>query len=318
MTESKFLDNLMEFRDAEDMMQGLTRILDLNFTRQFVLVDIGISARIMNYWNNAGLLPDSSRIENCTYRFNFSELIWFNIVKELREYGFTLDKIREVKGYLLSNFDYSAYYSLLTLSEKKKMLKKLNSLKIRDEESKSMFIEAMSVGLTSKKEINGPFNTNILNTLIINFILYREKVKLLIDLNGLTIPIAEKNENDPMYETIKEEAGFDTESYITLSLSKFFRKFITDKKYFNFSKETGILSETEAYVLSLLREGKAKTLTIRFRDERPYLLEITRETKIQAEARLSEVLLRGGYQDISLKTEKGNIVISSILTKERL
>lgn len=317
-TETKYLDNLMEFWDAEAMLRGITQILDMNFTRRFVLLDIGITARNMNYWYNEGLLPDKSRIDRTTYRFNFTELVWFSIVRELREYGFAIDKIKEVKYYLLSDFDYSEYYFKLTRPDKKRMLKKLKELPIRDEESKNKFIEAMTKVLTGNTALKGPFITNTLNLLIINFILYRERVKLLIDRNGMTLPVAEKDENDPLYETVKEETGFDTESYITLSLHKFFRKFITDPRYFTFSKENKILSETEAYVLTLLREGKAKALTIRFKDEKPYLLEITRETKIQAEARLSEVLLRGGYQDISMKTENGQIVISSIVTKEKL
>ena len=318
---SKFyLDPIMEPEDAASLIEGLARTIDLNFSQEFIVNDVGVSSRILNNWKNLGLMSNRLRIENSTYRFSFVELIWINIIKELREFGFSLPKIRLVRETLLISIDYSEYLRSLTVKEKSRLLKKLNTLRIRDEESKKQFIETMRQDLddTEKQMQTEPVYTNILSILINEFILYREEVKLLIDVNGVVIPVSESEKDNPLYEKLMDDTGFDRESYMTISMLKFFRRFILSKEYFQFVRENRILNENETHILTLLREGMAKSITIRFRDQKPYLIEVTREKKIHAEARLSEILIRGGYQDISMKTENGNIVITNVTSKIKL
>jgi len=240
------------------------------------------------------------------------------VVKELREFGFSLKKIKDVRMILLKSLDYSGYFRNMQQKEKDKILKKLNDIRIKDENSKKQFIEAMRIDLDASAKQTEPVYTTIMNILINNFILYRDEIKLLIDVNGNVLPIMESEKNDEIYEKLKSDIKFDTESYITISLMKYFRKFILDKSNFNFIRNNNILNENEAHILSLVREGKAKSITIRFKEQKPYMLEVTKERKVHAEARLSEVLLNGGYQDISMKTENGNIVVSNITTKKKL
>ncbi|HBG69195.1 MAG: hypothetical protein A2W93_07645 [Bacteroidetes bacterium GWF2_43_63] len=316
---SKFyLDPIMEPEDAFSLMEGLARTIDLNFSQDFVVSDVGVSSRILNNWKNLGLMSNRLRIENSIYRFSFVELIWINIIKELREFGFSLPKISLVRQTLLISTDFSEYFRSITVKEKNSLLKRLNTLRIRDEQSKKQFIETMRQYLDDKEKQKEPVYTNILNIIINEFILYREEVKLLIDVNGTVIPVIESEKDSPVYEKLMDDTGFDRESYITISLLKFFRKFILNKNYFEFVRDNRILNEHETHILALLREGMAKTITIRFKDQKPYLIEVTREKKIHAEARLSEILIRGGYQDISMKTENGNIVITNITSKIKL
>lgn len=313
-----YLDSILETQDVKTLIEGLGRTIDLNFTRAFVINDVGVTTRTMNNWMNLGLLLNKDRVENSTYRFSFVELIWLNIVRELREYGFSLEKIKKVKEVLLTPLDYMEYYSNLPVEDRKKIIKTLNKLPIKDEKIKKQYIESFEMGineLTSKKET---FYFNILSAAIQNFLLIREDVKILVDIEGRAIPFFESDKDNPAYERIFEQSGFDRESYITISMNKFYRKFVQNKNYFNFVKENQMLNENEIHILNLMREGKAKSITIRFKDEKPYMLEITRGKKIEAETRLSEVLVSGGYQDISLKTENGNIVVTNIVTKERL
>jgi len=316
---SKFyLDPIMEPEDAASLIEGLARTIDLNFSQEFIVNDVGVSSRILNNWKNLGLLPNRLRIEGGIYRFSFVELIWISIIKELREFGFSLPKIRLVEEMLLTSIDYSEYLRSLTVKEKNSLLKKLNTLRIRDEQSKKQFIETMRQDLDDTEKQAEPVYTNILNLLINQFVLYREEVKLMIDVNGRVIPVFESDKDNLLYEKLMDDAGFDRESFMTISMLKFFRRFILNREYFQFVKENRILNENETHILSLLREGMAKSITIRFRDQKPYLIEVTREKKIHAEARLSEILIRGGYQDISMKTENGNIVITNVTSKIKL
>jgi len=313
-----YLDPILEPIDVISLTEGLAKTIDLNFTQDFVIQDIGISSRVMSYWNEMGLMPDKPRIENSTYRFNFSELLWFFLVRELREFGYPINNIKDLKEIFFKPLDYTEYFKDLTHKEKDKILKRLNHVTFKDEVLKKQFIEAFMSGLENTGKRRKTINYNMLNIFINSFIFYRDEIKLLIDVKGNLIPLFETDKDEATYEKLMNQVEFDRESFITISLAKFFRKFILNKAHFNFIRENNILNENEAHILSLVREGKAKSITIRFKDEKPYLLEVTKERKVHAEARLSEVLLSRGYQDISMKTENGNIVVSNFVTKEKL
>lgn len=313
-----YLDPILEPANAAELTEGLARTLDMNLTQQFLIQDIGVSSRAMNNWISEGLMPTKLRVENSPYRFSFAELIWFNIVKELRDFGYPIPKIREVKNLLLLTIDFSEYFRNQPPEEKGNVIKKLNELHIRDENSKKQLIEAIKKDLEEGGAETEPVYTNLLNLLINHIILYREEIILRIDPDGKVIPIAESEKDNPLYEKLMSDMEFDRESYIHISLMKFFRKFVLNKNYFPFVRDSRILGENESHILSLLREGKAKAVTIRFKDQKPFMLEVTREKQIENETRLSEVFLKGGYQDISMKTENGSIVVTSITTKTRL
>ena len=313
-----YLDPILEPADAESLLEGLAKITELNFSQEFVVQDIGVSSRVMNHWNEKGLMPLKLRIENSTYRFNFIELIWFNIVKELREFGYPLEKLKDLCTILMKSIDYSEYLRTMSQKEKNNIIKRLEDIRIRDEESKKKFIATIKKELSDSAKGEEYLFANMLSLLINEFIFYREEIKILIDHKGNVLPYMEQESYKPVLEKIKKDIGFDNESFITISLMKFFRKFILNKANFNFIRENNILNENESHILSLLREGKAKSITIRFKDQKPYMLEVTKEKLIHAEARLSEVFLNRGYQDISMKTENGNIVVSNITTKKKL
>jgi len=313
-----YLDTILEPIDAITLAEWLAKTIDLNFTQDFVIQDVGISSRVMNYWNEMGLMPDKPRTENSTYRFNFSELLWFFLVRELREFGYPINNIKDLKEIFFKPLDYTDYFRNITQKEKDKILKRLNNIKFKDEVSKKQFIEVFRNEFENTGKKKSPVYYNILNIFINSFIFYRDEIKLLLDVRGNLIPLFESDKDEPVYEELMNKIDFDKESFISISLTKFFRKFILNKAHFNFIRDNNILNENESHILSLVREGKAKSITIRFKDEKPFMLEVTKERKIHAEARLSEVLLSRGYQDISMKTENGNIVVSNFVTKEKL
>jgi hypothetical protein len=80
-----------------------------------------------------------------------------------------------------------------------------------------------------------------------------------------------------------------------------------------------ILSAEEAKIISIIRNEKLSYLKIRFnKDHQIDLIESTRDQHIDKEARLIDLIMTNGYQDIEIKTEKGNIVICHNTRKEKL
>ena len=61
-----------------------------------------ISSRVLNHWHNKGILNDNRTNKTGWRKLNTIEILWINIIKKLRVFGFDLDKIRLVKKNLES------------------------------------------------------------------------------------------------------------------------------------------------------------------------------------------------------------------------
>ena len=59
--------------------------------------DIGLGYRMINYWKEKGLIDDHQKGEGEWHRFSFLDLVWINIMIQLRDFGLCTEKIRKVK-----------------------------------------------------------------------------------------------------------------------------------------------------------------------------------------------------------------------------
>lgn len=59
--------------------------------------DTGQSYRVINHWDEKGVISANQDDEGGWRRFSVFELVWLEIVRQLREFGFPLDKIKEVR-----------------------------------------------------------------------------------------------------------------------------------------------------------------------------------------------------------------------------
>lgn len=58
-------------------------------------------ARVINLWIKDGLMDDERDESQRWHRFSLIEVIWINIIEELRDIGFNKEKIKKVKDQLL-------------------------------------------------------------------------------------------------------------------------------------------------------------------------------------------------------------------------
>ena len=71
--------------------------------------------------------------------------------------------------------------------------------------------------------------------------------------------------------------------------------------------------------MEILREKNLTSVVIRFDDKDEIdLLEITNTPKVDKRSRLMELILMNGYQDITVKTQNGNIVSCKNTRKVKL
>lgn len=70
--------------------------------RRFTVGGTDTSYRVINHWHSIGILPEGVTDEGAGWRkFTFIELIWIRAVNKLREFGFSLEKIVNVREQIM-------------------------------------------------------------------------------------------------------------------------------------------------------------------------------------------------------------------------
>jgi hypothetical protein len=75
-----------------------------------------------------------------------------------------------------------------------------------------------------------------------------------------------------------------------------------------FLSKTSLLTKTELEILDYIRQDNVNSITIRYKDGEPYLIEIDEKYDISMEQRFLDVIVKDGYQKITVKTQAGVIV----------
>jgi len=86
-----------------------------------------ISSRVINHWQERGLISDDRPNGKGWRKFSISEIIWLEIIVKLRKFGMDFEKIKKVKGYLEtfyrkespSKFPELDFYILIAINSKK-------------------------------------------------------------------------------------------------------------------------------------------------------------------------------------------------------
>lgn len=80
----------------------------------------GASYRIINHWEEIGIIDKSRDNENGWRRFNIGDIVWQHIVMSLRNFGFPNEKIRKVKKHIFEGKTKAMldYYTVIALNKK--------------------------------------------------------------------------------------------------------------------------------------------------------------------------------------------------------
>lgn len=93
-------DEITQFIDA---FSSNRQYLDYIRTKKFAVKSTDLTYRIINTWTNFGLLNDNrKRYEQGWRKFSILDLFWIKIIEKVRNFGLSLEKIKQIKNYLFS------------------------------------------------------------------------------------------------------------------------------------------------------------------------------------------------------------------------
>ncbi len=323
MTEKdRFIEKLIGFDSFSQIAETPDDLLQL-FEERFKLNDLSISARVLLHWKQKGLLPDkhdyltfsdgelfSSETEEKwkANRFNFFELVYLFIIQDLREMGFSIDKLKLVKTGLYQKYDFSALLS--TLGKEK-----IEEIKKQGEDTSILEEVLLKKQEIQAAHLEGPEYLKyipILHAAIFAAIFNKADIRVIISPQGFVSfdSISSAGQRDSHLNNYRP--------HIVLPIFNYLLHFLSIDKYQKLLVPYKLLNKQEKLILEHVRSGQYKEIKIRFNRRNSIRLELKEEIKLDNAARLEEILVKGAYQDLLLTTEKGVVKYSTIKTKVQL
>lgn len=281
-------------------IEGIENLYAEIIKPNFYLKDIGITARVLAHWKENGLLSPSKSEDLSWNRFDFAEYIWIRIIQDLRKFGMSLPKIKNVKDYLLAGIDTNVNRpTQQEIIEFKKQGLTLTGLGEKDKEQLVAILSEDS-GFDAVKSFVS--NHRKIEMMVFTSIIYRLKIGILIDKEG----------------QISEWIGIDKESYekaysrteLFISISDFIFEFMNDETKEKFLAPLKLMKEEEIAVLRAIRRNDLKEIIIKFPNSsgrKKLHMETVKELQFTQEQKetLFEILGKREYLNMSIKTNSG-------------
>ena len=138
---------------------------------------------------------------------------------------------------------------------------------------------------------------------------------LLIDNQGRYCTFYEERIEDLREEPIK---SFFRNPHRCILLNMVVSHFVASSHIRDDIKEK-VFSPQEWRIIELIRKEKPQSVTIDYgKGGEVEAITITKQVYIQLEARLSEIMAKGGYEKIEVKTQNGKIAIAKKSVKHKL
>ncbi len=268
-------------------------------------------------WERSGLLDINYGvdIDKTAYKSTavcFMEYVWMSIVSHLREFGFSYEDIKAI-GYFLTQ--------PITIEVLRAGFLK-NPQYFENTYTSCLDKKAISA-ITSTKQSDGSYIT-LLESLVKDTILHAQNIRLLFFKHPAAFQVVNKKS---LEELSSREDGSGLEAFqkaiekphCSFSLSGLTQKFV--QKNTDYTKEQiMILSKTDHKILTLVRKHHRalKSVTIKYKDKTPTMIELTSMHKAEAEKRLVEYIKKGSYMTMEFKVENGDPLIFNRTEKHKL
>jgi hypothetical protein len=229
-------------------------------------------------------------------KFNLVEFVWLKMVIKLREFNVPIEKIKWIKENLVQDIPVPEFLAQEQVAE---IMIKLASEDKRDAIMK-LLKDKKIIDLLSSETMN------LFETMIMDIISFKNSYSILI---GPTEFIPLKHSALESLSDLKEFNDLLRGSFISISVSEILRDYLIGEIEVKEKNKLALLTEEEEKVLEVLRQDNLKSVMIKYgHDKEIDLLEIVKVVKIDKRARLIDFIMTHGYQDITIKTQNGEIV----------
>jgi DNA-binding transcriptional MerR regulator len=293
--------NKLNIKDFKDNFNPKDNKLEVIRERVFSKTQVDVVYSDFTNWERYGLIDIKHNVGKGGHKkLSYVDYVWLSIIKELRSFGFTYDQIKECQQELFRNlFNRDDLSSTIEKKDyvKTKSKGKLKGLEDFNEEAidkvigELFYIEAIMLNVLQFGE-----------STILQF--YKSAPVKVIP---MSVNIMQDLNETGLRNILPE---FFKLSHVNISLSNIMSNFLVHGEESFESNVSNLISEKEHEILKAIRHNfhELKSITVRFDGKaEPFLMEIKSMKKVKVESRLLELINKGEYADIEIKTVDGRI-----------
>ncbi len=273
------------------------------FEKKYSLKELDVTATVLNYWKETGLLPEKPAGKR-NHVFNLPELIYLFILQDARSFGMTTDKLVKLKNRILEEINFMD----ILQSDNFSLLFPYYQQRFGDQQANLMMENKNQVAELFKDHPLFTNNISIIASLILGLLIEKLDILILLSSDGdVSIDRDGYLVDDLEYEITDK-------SHLVLPLGNYLSKLISEDKFKNLLYDLKLISNTEQHLLDQIREENFEEIIIKFKEGEPDLMVTKKAMNIDDKARLNEMIMKGGYQDFTIKTQEGKINYASAKT----
>lgn len=265
----------------------------------------GVHPKLLADWNKADLLlrkPERNRM----HRFSLAEFVWVKLIQKMRDYNVPIKKIKAFRDLLMESNEEEID---TLLNDKEKLAELAAAFGGAKPDQIKAFLSQPELVKQVMASIPTPLRSiNQLDGLILFCLMVKSPLSFMLNDEGdvfIYSPEFLKRPELDQSELHKMLAG----SYVSISLTEVLAESLSMVDIETIGGELRVITEAEANVLRALKEDGVISVLVRFdANHEMNLLEVTKEQQVVKEARLLELILKHGYQNIEVKTENGSVV----------
>jgi|GEM_PF-880447 len=271
----------------------LTDLYDPITEQRLTVRDTGINYRVINHWDNKGLIRFGRKSKEGNRKFSFVDFIWIKVVNELRSFGVQLPVIKKMAD--------DVYEPLPVLEMMDGLAKNIDSVKGLIGKGQEEFLAYLKSGEYKSiptDEIDPGFN--YLQVLIVEALASNNLVSLIVFDDGEWFPYIKSKEHNYPEEWIKKK---ESRSQVRISLSEIIYRYVVLDAFKEYSEVFNLFNSKESSLLNHIREGDYKKIYVLFKSKRREPFEIKKGKTALAE--ITEIIREGTYREFILTDRKG-------------
>jgi DNA-binding transcriptional MerR regulator len=273
---------------------NLEMLIDLHdaITKDHLSVrDTGIPYRVINHWDEKGLIRFRRSSAGGNRKFSFADFIWIRLIHELRSFGVKLPVIKKIAKDLYEPLPMKELFE--GIMETPDLLKQ-----IEDGPDKQDFIAFLKSG-GQKEGDPSFFEFNYLQILIAEAIATRSPISLLIFKDGEWFPFNKEKENVYPEEMIRKK---EFSSHISVSVTETIFSFILEDYLIEYVEWLHLFTRQEEKLLHHIKVGDYKKVLVLFKSKKQEPLEIKKSKKAQEQ--IMRILREKQYREFILVDSK--------------
>jgi hypothetical protein len=265
---------------------------------KFKRSELKLDPRVANHWSDKGLFPNKQET-GAWLIFNLSEAFWVKIMVKLRKFNVSLEVIKKIKE------DFFTEPKIIFKPEEKdffiqkiKESEMFNELILKDVGDEEIWASILKIKLSD------------FELMIQSILIQRKPYFIILDNHDKVLLIEESNllsQTDESY--LDDYYEITKKSHIRISMNEILGDLVRTLGDLKCSEKIPILTKNEAKIIQLLRGDNISKIEIRYKNNtEPEIIEVTSKNEINEKARLSELIISRGYQNITIKTQNGHAV----------